>query len=193
MLPRRATVIGVFADQSHAWDAVNELRQAGFRDDQIGLMVRDGSSMTTSHPVAHEQQREKAGLQNDLTKTRWEEGTGIGAAAGAVTGTGLALAVAAGLMTGVGPVIAGGTLMAILASAGTGAVVGSILGGLVGLGVPEEEARYYEGEVTGGRTIVTVRADDRAPQAWDILARHGAYDYENRAAAPGAGLAATPY
>ena len=36
----RSTVVGVFADESQADLAVNELRTAGFRNDQINLEVR---------------------------------------------------------------------------------------------------------------------------------------------------------
>jgi hypothetical protein len=106
------------------------------------------------------------------------------------------LAVAAGIIPGLGPILAGGTLAAVLASAGTGAAVGTVLGALVGLGVPEVEASYYDTEFQSGRTLVTVRADDRAAEAWNILIRHGAYDYERRedaATLAGTGLSATPY
>jgi uncharacterized protein (TIGR02271 family) len=48
------------------------------------------------------------------------------------------------------------------------------------MGVPEEEARYYQGEFEQGRTIVTVRADGRQQEAIDILRRHGAYDATTR-------------
>src|SRR5213078_4414791 len=99
---------------------------------QIGLITRDGAA------VARE--TEHTGLPDDPTHSRWEEGTGIGAAAGAATGTGLGLAVAANLIPGVGSVIAGGTIIAILASAGAGAAVGGVVGALIGLGVPEEHA-----------------------------------------------------
>jgi hypothetical protein len=101
------------------------------------------------------------------------------------------LAVAAGLIPGIGPIIAGGALMALLASAGAGATVGTVLGALVGLGVPEDEAKYYEGEFSSGRTLVTVRADTRAAEAWEILNRHGAYDYDRRSTATG--VEATAY
>jgi hypothetical protein len=187
MATRTATVIGVFEDRDSARAAVSELRRAGFREDQIGLVTHD----TDRAPP----RGDESGIPGEPTHTRWEEGAGIGAAAGAVTGTGLGLAVAAGLIPGVGPVLAGGTLMALLASAGTGAAVGTVLGGLVGLGVPEEEAKYYSGEFTSGRTIVTVRADENTVQAWEVLSRHGAYNAQNRpaAAAPGTGVRATPY
>ncbi|HEX4592326.1 MAG TPA: hypothetical protein VH120_20495 [Gemmataceae bacterium] len=196
MTIRRATVIGVFSDQVKARAAVEDLKQAGFRDDQIGLAVRTETSATTTSPLGGGQYKERTGLAGDATGSHWEEGAGVGAAAGAATGAGLGLAIAAGLIPGIGPVIAGGTLAAILASTGTGAAAGAILGGLIGLGIPEEEAAYYDTEFRSGRTIVTVRADDRAGEAWTILMRHGAYDFDNRGdetVAPGMDMEATPY
>lgn len=155
-----STAVGVFENRTNATGAVSALRSAGFRDEQIGVVSRHRDTTTS----------------NDPTETHWEEGTGVGAAAGAATGVGLGLAVAAGLIPGVGPVIAGGTLMALLASAGAGATVGTVIGGLIGLGVPEDDAAYYESEFNTGRTIVTVRADARYSEAVDILRRHGALE-----------------
>jgi hypothetical protein len=91
---------------------------------------------------------------------------------------GLGLAVAAGLIPGLGPAIAGGTFMALLASAGTGAAVGTVLGALVGLGIPEDEASFYESEVANGRTVVTVHSADRVTEADAILRAHGSLERE---------------
>jgi hypothetical protein len=49
-------------------------------------------------------------------------------------------------------------------------------GALVGIGVPKEEAEYYEGEFKSGRTIVTVRPEGRYDEAVEVLQRFGAYD-----------------
>ena len=160
------TVVGSFANRTDAQDAVRALRAAGFPDSSVGVVGR-----RMEHTGEH---TSTSGLPNDPTHSRWEEGTGIGAAAGAVTGTGLGLAVAAGLIPGVGPVIAGGMLMAMLASAGAGATVGTVVGGLIGLGVPEDEADYYQDEVTSGRVLVTVEAADRRAEVVDLLRQHGA-------------------
>jgi len=78
----------------------------------------------------------------------------------------------------IGPVIAGGTLAAIMANAAGGAAIGSLVGALTGSGIPEEEAHYYQGEFEAGRTIVTVKADGRYDEAMTILRRHGAYDMQ---------------
>ena len=64
--------------------------------------------------------------------------------------------------------------MSVIASAGGAAEAGTIVGGLIGLGVPLDEANYYESEVRSGRTLVTVKADTRNAEAWSILQRHGA-------------------
>ena len=71
--------------------------------------------------------------------------------------------------------------MSVIASAGGAAAVGTLVGALVGLGVPEEEARYYEGEVTAGRTLVTVKSESRNFEADAILRRNGAYDMQTSA------------
>jgi hypothetical protein len=160
-----STVVGVFEDASDAIQAVRALRDAGFADAQIGIASKDEQA-----------RREKFGLTSDPTHSKWEQGTAVGAAAGGATGLGLGLAVAAGLIPPLGPVLLGGTLMALLASAGTGAAVGTVVGGLVGLGVPEEDAGYYDSEFQAGRTLVTVRADGRGREASDIMQRYGAID-----------------
>jgi hypothetical protein len=196
MTTQHATVIGVFSDHDKAQAAVEDLRRSGFRDDQIGLVSRtDDAGATNTHATAHGHAKERSGLPHDPTQSKWEEGTGIGAAAGAATGTGLGLAVAANLIPGVGQVIAGGTIVAVLVSASAGAAVGGVVGALAGLGVPEEHAAYYDNEFKTGRTILTVNADERSPEAWSILARHGAYDFERagEAVAPVMALPATPY
>jgi hypothetical protein len=56
-----------------------------------------------------------------------------------------------------------------------------VTGALVGWGIPEEDAKYYEGEVKAGRYLVTVDAGDRATDARGIYTRHGGYD---RSSAP---------
>jgi len=89
-----------------------------------------------------------------------------------------ALGIAANILPGIGPVVSGGILGSILASAAGGAAVAGVVGALVGLGIPEEDAQYYEGEFKSGRILVTVKADGRYDEAWAILHRHGAYNRE---------------
>jgi uncharacterized protein (TIGR02271 family) len=163
--------------------AVEQLKNAGFRDDQIGFVARD----------------QGAGQGTTATGETAETGTtGERAAAGAVGGGilgGIIGAAAALLIPGIGPVVAGGILATTLAGAAVGAAAGGLLGALTKMGVPEEEARYYESEFQAGRTIVTVQPDGRQQEALDILRRNGAYDATTRPAtaaygATGAGATA---
>jgi hypothetical protein len=78
------------------------------------------------------------------------------------------------------PLLAAGALGAALSGVAIGASVGAIAGALVGIGVPEDEAAWYEQEVRGGRALVSVLARDRSDQARGILRRFGAYDAESR-------------
>lgn len=55
-----------------------------------------------------------------------------------------------------------------------------ILDSLLGLGLPQNEADFYNSEFMAGRTVVTVNASDRQQEAYDILKRNGAYDANNR-------------
>jgi hypothetical protein len=156
----RSTAVGVFHDRSTAQEAVDALKRAGFREDQIGVATRS---------------EEKEPLLDRDIGSKAAEGAAIGAATGAGVGALWGLGVVAQLFQPLG-IVAGGTLLALLASAGTGAAVATVLGALVGLGVPEDEAAYYEGEIKNGRTLVAVRANDRFDEAWNILNRYGAYN-----------------
>jgi hypothetical protein len=167
---QRETVVGVFSDHKEAGRAVDDLRQAGFREDQIGVALR-GTEGETWVDAAHD----------DGPKTE------RGAVAGMVAGVGLGALAGLGVMAGVipviGPAIAGGTLGIILSNAAGGAVVAGLVGALVGAGLPEDEAHYYHREFEAGRTIVTINAGARADEAASVLRRHGAMNKHTEGAA----------
>jgi len=154
----------VFPNRTDAERAIQDLRSAGFRDDQIGILTRDHS--TGAGPGDVQDTGNKAG-----------EAAGVGAIIGGIIGAGAAL-----LIPGIGPVIAGGILAGVLGGAAVGAAAGGIIGALVGLGIPENEAHYYEGEFRKGRTLVTVKAADRYDEARRILRDDGAYDIQDQTA-----------
>jgi outer membrane lipoprotein SlyB len=51
---RNGTVIAIFEDQEHAHQALNELRQAGFSDQQVGFVYREGTSAVNKTDVVVE-------------------------------------------------------------------------------------------------------------------------------------------
>ncbi len=167
MAATRETTVGVFHSHAAAQRAVRRLREAGFSDEQIGVVAQDPENRYGESGTATEGAH-----------------AGTGAAAGAATGAGIGalwgLGIIAGAFPAIGPVIAGGALASVLASAATAAVAGGLVGALVGLGVPEEEARYYDSEFQQGRTLVTVKDSARYDEARQIMRDEAAYDYQSR-------------
>ena len=79
---------------------------------------------------------------------------------------------------GVGPFLAAGPIVAALAGAGAGAVLGGLTGALVGIGIPEYEAKRYEGLVKHGGILVSIHCDDEqwVRRAKKLLKNNGADD-----------------
>jgi len=154
----RTTAVGVFDRREQAEAAIVELRQAGFRLENLGVLARSPPESET------EPGRSVAA------------GTIGGASLGALAG----IAVLAGAIPPLGPVIAGGALAGLLASTVAGAAVGGIVGGLYELGVPEEEGRFYEAELAAGGHLIPARAGGRYEEAVAIIRRHGGRDWTNR-------------
>ena len=152
--------IGIFRDPTQARRAIDELKRAGYSDQEIGYLTRVGT--------------EERG--DDMVSS-----AATGAVGGGIIG-GLLGAVVSLFIPGIGPFVAGGILAATLGAAGVGALAGSLIGILTGMGVPEEEARFYQRELEAGRTIVTVKSSSGYNDALAILRRNGAYDATTRPA-----------
>ena len=149
-------VVGVFAGRTQAYQVINDLHQAGFRDEQIGFIAREEL-----------EEAENMEATEPLPASEVETGTTPAAVAGGVVG-GLAGAAVALLIPGLGPALAGG-ILATIGGAAVGAATGGVIGTLVDAGIPEEDARRYTQDVHSGRTIVIVQADDNPLEAFRIL------------------------
>jgi hypothetical protein len=167
MVMRRDVAVGLFADAEQARDAIGALKQAGFAGNDISLLMPDRG-----------QAREMAAE----TGTHAGEGAATGAVAGGILGGlgGWLVGIGALAIPGVGPFIAAGAFATALGGAAVGAGVGAVAGALVGMGIPEDEARYYEQEVRGGRTLLAVQAGTRVDEADELLHRYGASDVQHR-------------
>lgn len=144
---------------------VEELREAGFSNDDISVLLADKSG---TRDFAHEQ------------NTKAPEGAVTGAGTGAALGGALGWMAGIGALAipGLGPLIAAGPIMAALTGAAVGGTVGGLTGALIGLGIPEVEAKRYEGKVKGGRALIAVHTQDadECRAAKDLFERVGAED-----------------
>jgi hypothetical protein len=154
-------VTAVFGTRVAAEQATEELIKAGFASEDISLLM----SETTR------------GREFGIKKsTKAPEGAAAGATIGGVLG-----AVAAGLAA-VGTIaipglslVAAGPVLAALSGLGAGAATGGLTGGLIGLGIPEHEAKFYHEEVERGGILLGVYThDDRVKLAREMLDTAGA-------------------
>ena len=143
----KKALFGLAESEAQAVSIFNQLKVAGFSDDDISVLFPD--SEATRH-FAHEQH------------TKAPEGAAAGAGGGVVIGGALGWLVGIGTLVipGMGPFIAAGPIMAAIAGAGTGAVAGGLIGALIGMGMPEFEAKQYEERMKGGNILISVHTED---------------------------------
>ena len=165
MAGKNTAVFGIYKTANQAEETVDRLLRAGFKNDDISVLLQDNKS---SRDFAHEK------------NTKAPEGTTTGVTAGGVIGGTLGLLAGIGALAipGVGPFIAAGPIMGALAGLGVGGAVGGLIGALVGMGIPEYEAKRYEGRIKEGGVLLSAHCDtsERITLAKDILKQTAAED-----------------
>ena len=165
MAGKNTAAFGIYRDRAHAEDGVEALLAAGFRNEDISVLLPENVG---TKDFAHEKH------------TKAPEGATAGAGTGAAIGGTLGLLAGIGALAipGLGPFIAAGPIMGALAGLGAGGAVGGMIGALVGMGLPEYEAKRYEGRIKEGGILLSVHCDNSewVGRAKDILERTGAAD-----------------
>lgn len=165
MATKHLAVFGIYPDQLSTEDAVDALRENGFKNTDISVLFPDNQG---TKDFAHEKH------------TKAPEGAVTGGASGAIVGGALGWLVGMGALAipGIGPFVAAGPLMAMLGGIGVGSAVGGLAGALAGAGIPEYEAKRYEGRVRTGGILLSVHCDDAdwARRAARLLKETGADD-----------------
>jgi hypothetical protein len=165
MAGKNTAVFGIYPSRAAAEECVDALRRGGFRNTDISALFPDNAG---TKDFAHEK------------NTKAPEGAATGATSGAVVGgvLGWLAGIGALVIPGIGPFIAAGPIVAALAGAGAVGVAGGIVGALVGFGIPEYEAKRYEGRMKRGGILLSVHCDDNAwvKRAEKVLKSTGAED-----------------
>jgi hypothetical protein len=168
------TIIGAFDNTAQAENAASALVNAGVSRDDISVIANNeggnyapltetttDGTVVTEHAVRHD------------AKVGAEWGAGIGFVVGL---TGLAI-------PGLGWIAAAGWFAGTILGAGTGAIVGGLVGALTHVGVPHEEAVHYTEAVRRGSVLLAVRAEDiSAQRTADVLSNAGAINIDERGA-----------
>lgn len=154
---QNSMLTGLFNDRESTERAYTSLKDRGYSDDEINLMMSD-------------QTRDTWFADNDVAETELGskalEGAGAGSAIGGTLGAiigGIAAIGTSVVLPGVGLVVAG-PIVAALTGAGAGGLTGGLVGALIGSGIPEERAAFYDEGIRNGGAVVGVnpRNDDDA-------------------------------
>jgi hypothetical protein len=141
---------GMFNDRESSEGAYKSLRDRGYSDDDINVMMSDDTRNKWYSDGAH-------------TDTELGNKMAEGASLGAVTGGTLGALVGGIAALGTNLVLPGlglivwGPIAAALTGAGVGGAAGTLTGALIGWGIPEERAHEYEEGIKNGGAVIGVR------------------------------------
>jgi hypothetical protein len=142
-----------------------ELKQAGFTNNDISALLPDRRG-NKDFGHEHNTKAPEGATAGGIA------GMGVGAALGWLAGVG-ALAI-----PGIGPFVAAGPIMAALSAAAVGTATGGVVGGLVGLGMPEFEAKRFDAKIREGNILISVHTENGKQKdvAKDVFKRNNADD-----------------
>jgi hypothetical protein len=175
MAGKNTAAFGIYRTQAEIEYAVDLLRAEGFRNTDISVLLPENKG-TKDFAVRK--------------STKAPEGTATGATTGALVGGTLGWLAGIGALAvpGVEPLIAAGPVLAALTGVGVGGAIGGFGGALVGMGIPEYEAKRYEGKIKNGNILLSVHTEDskERDRAKKILEAGGAEDisYTGEASVP---------
>jgi hypothetical protein len=146
---------GLFNDRDSTERAYRSLRDRGYSDDEINVLMSD---------TTRDKYFKDSDVVTDDTKALEGAGTGgaIGGTLGAIIG-GIA-AIGTNLVIPGAGLVVWGPIAAALAGAGAGGATGGLVGALIGWGIPEDRAKYYDEGIRNGGTVlgVTPRTNEDA-------------------------------
>jgi hypothetical protein len=163
MANKNNAVFGIYPDRVSVEEAVDALRAAGFRGTDISVLFQENQG---TKDFAHEK------------NTKAPEGATTGGLVGGISGgvLGWLTGIGALAIPGLGPLVAAGPIVAALAGVGAVGAVGGLIGALAGMGLPEYEAKRFEGRIKQGGVLMSVHCDngDWVKRAKELLRRSGA-------------------
>ena len=165
MTGKNIAVFGIYPHRASFEYAFGVLKKEGFRETDVSVLLQE-------NPGTKDLATEKA------TKAR--EGAATGAGLGAIIGGALGWLAGTGALsiTGLGPFLVAGPIIATLAGIGVGGTMGGVSGALLGLAMPEYEAKRYQGRIQKGGILLSVHCDGSnwANKAKRLLNSTGAED-----------------
>jgi hypothetical protein len=172
---QESRAVGIFSSRLDIEDALLSIKSTGFPMDKISVV---------KHNADKDDKVAGVEVQNSIDNKASQ-----GAVAGAITGgaiggtTGLLVGLGALTIPGVGPGLLTGAAATAIATTLAGTAIGaggaSLLGALIGLGIPDNEAKVYSDLLDSGSYLVVVDASQaQIRSAGEILARKGIHHWQ---------------
>jgi hypothetical protein len=160
----------VFDDVANLDAAVEQLKQAGFKKDDISLLATEDA---VARKLGHRYERVEE-LEDDpqAPRTAYKTRASIGDSEGMIVGS----------LTYLPPVVAAGTVVAsagVVAAAVTGtAIAGALIGTVLARWLDQHHAEHLQEQLDRGGLLLWVRTPDEDAQrrALAVLTRHSAHD-----------------
>jgi hypothetical protein len=170
-------VFCISSDEAQAMEIVNQLKLAGFANDDISALLPDKTGLKDFGYERH---------------TKGPEGALAGGLGGGLFCAALGWLAWLGVLPipGAGPLVAAGVSVATLGSAALGTLLGGIIGGFIGLARPEYEVRRYQGKLPGDNILISVHCETPRAVRWakHLFKSAGASEIAVGTEAPGAAV-----
>ena len=182
---KKISVFGIYSTRDGVERATDALLKSGFTASDISVLLPESLGSPSQAPSTSVNvsamkdgkvvKETGPGEIGTVKNTKAPEGATTGAVSGATVGgvLGLLAGIGALAIPGVGPLIAAGPIMGALAGMGVGGAVGGLTGALIGFGIPEFEAKKYEGRLKKGGILFSVHCDtsEQVKRANDVVKR----------------------
>lgn len=163
MASTNRAVFGIYPDRPAVEEAITHFLRAGFRQTDVSALFPENPG---TKDLGHEK------------NTKAPEAAAVGGLVGGIICGVFAWAVGMGYVNlpALSMLVSAGPIVSALCGFGAGAIAGGILGALVGLPMPEYEARRYAGRVREGGVLMSVHCDnhDWTKRAKSIFRESGA-------------------
>jgi hypothetical protein len=187
-MSKNVAVFGLYSSEVTLAEGLDQLQLAGFGSSEVSVLFSRNSGDTLGDALGNQ----------DLVHEKHSkapEGAATGAGSGAILGGTLGWLAGLGMLAipGLGPFVAAGPIMAALSGIGVGGTIGGLTGALIGSGMPEYEAKRYEGRLRKGGILLSVHCGtpELEKRAKRILEKTGAQDVASTREAKGDSTAAS--
>ncbi len=160
-------IFGFYSTPEAADQAIDHLQELGFSRGDMSVLVPDNENTRVL-------------AQRSALSVPDPEATTAVLSTGGIVGGGLGLLAGLGELAvpGIGPLMAAGPIASTLFGVAVGGTLGGLVGALISIGIPEYEAKLYEGAVKGGGVLLSIhcKAHDQVTHAMNALIDTGAHE-----------------